>query len=545
MPSQRRRSQRLSQASRRPIPKLHLPPPLSLDPLLSPLLTPFPLHSIAQVKRLPTDATFHLLAVVMSIGDVISFVSKRGQGMERCPISLGDDSGRYFELMTWNAQMEWRRDLHLGDVVVCRHVKVSRWRTTTTKAMTTYATTLCCLHSTAKEKAKEAEEREGKTEERKEEEEGRTTHRGRSHPLLSCLPPEWLLSRVEKLVQWVKSEQGGFLYLHSLTAPVKTLLHDVAPLQPSPSSLDPASFPLLPVRDLLSPTLPSACYRVRCRIHRVRFPSLPFFSPSPALAVGDIPPWSSLTSLVYRGCPHCTRELHEDRNGVYSSVCQGCLALDDSRIHSSDEVVVRGGREGWFYRPFHILVRDDGVGGDDEGSVSGNDGAKDGVWLTVHHAVAIRLFANLPASIWVEEPLHTPLEESQAPATEEGGGGRGEGEGGRRRSKRLRTTVQPKPLPEEDSAMTEEMAEVNSAGEKAQAFCKGRVDEAVLSRFCLHSRCQWMALLCSAVSGEVGEGGGGLTCDWSMFLDVRLNVDDNEEMESRRIALLGCSTLND
>ena len=298
------------------------------------------------------------------------------------------------------------------------------------------------------------------------------------------------------------------------------------------------------MRELLAPTLPSACYRVRCRVARVAFPSLPFFLPSPALRWGDVPPWTSLASLVYRGCPHCTRELYADSNDVYHSVCPACLALDDSRIASSDEAPGLPSLQHFFYRPFHVLVRDSGEqkGREDDGQRSGGGEGEEGVWLTVHHAVASRLFANLPASMWAEGAPSLSSLTAAAPSAISPVPVR------RRRSKRLRAAADSAEVDVEDEALVGAMAETNAA-EEVEAFCRGPADEAVTRRFCDHPRCQWMGLLCSLMAAnkdEEGEGSKGresMDCgqEWTMWVDVRVEVDDNEEMENRRVALLGCS----
>ena len=542
MASQRRRSQRLSQVSKRPVTSRHPPPPPPPHPLLAPLLSPFALHSIAQVKRLPNKAEFHLVAVVMSVGDVIHSTSKDGRAHQRCPLCVGDDSGRYFEVSTWGGKMRWRDAVQLGDLCLLRSLKVNRWLNTT-KANAQFHSHLTILPAPRSNAGDRPMVGTNPDDSR------------RAFYLLPCPPPPWLQQRVNRLVQWVHTELMSLFYLRALPAPQRLPPPGEASLLPSPSAVvDPWALPLLPVARLLSSSLESGCYRLRCRVWRVVFPSLPFWAPAPGMTWAALPPWASLASLVYRGCPHCGRELHADRNGAFHSTCDGCLALDDSEIVASDEAPRQGSLHSHYYRPFHVLVRGcerDEDGGMDDGSQrsAGNDG-EGGVWLTVHHAVACRFFANLPASIWVEEapsppPAAQPLP-PVLPAPVE-----------RRRSKRLRAAPDGTDSEVDGEALDGAMAEADAAGDVAP-FCQGWAEEPIARRFCEHPRCQWMGLLCSLLAaddedeaGEMeGRGRGnwkgsvvgvGSGVEWTMWVDVRLDVDDNDEMENRRIALRDCS----
>ena len=356
--------------------------------------------------------------------------------------------------------------------------------------------------------------------------------------------------KVAKLSSWINSQQSGFLYLHSLNAPIHRHTAgtaDLPLLSSTPPIVDSATLPRLSLSQLLSPLLTSSSYRLRCRIHRLAFPSLPFFCPSPSLRMCEVPPISSLTSLVYRGCPHCSRELHADSSGVFRSVCGACVALDESRMMASDEATLHPTTAGhFFYRPFHALVKDSSSESEDrdeeatEGEASAGGG---GVWLSISHAVTCRLLANLPASLWAESAKRG------ADSTEGGeAASMGVEEGGRRRSKRLRCSARNERLADADGAdedeVTQAKAEATSA-EDEDVLCAGRAeDERVLDRLCWHPRCQWLSLLCALVSEEEeGDGCGDFPCELTLFIDVQLSVDDNDEVESRRISVVGCSLL--
>ena len=541
MTSQRRRSQRLSQTAARKSVKSRKSP----QRLPPPLLSSFPVHSIAEVKRLPVpeysaaaraehrpaDAAVvvSMLGVVMSLGEVQSFTSKAGWSGERCCLHLGDASGRYFPLTLWSDRLHWREALRPGDIALFKHVKLSRWRSVTS-ASTVWKSELTVIVQRRTAAAAAADE---------------DANAPRGRRLLPNSAPDWLQQHVDALVRWVYSEQsGGFLYLlPSSTSrdPSHARVQEAPLLSPPAAALNPASMPWLRVSELLSSTLTSQCYRVRCRVSRIAFPSLPFFAPFAGLRVGDVPPLRTMASLVYRGCPHCSRELHADRNGVFRSVCPACVAHDESRVANSDEAVVSAN---FFYRPFHVFLRDDDGDGEDKEDDDGSQ-QQGGVWLSVHHAVALRLFANLPASLWAEPSPPA------APALS----------GTQRRSKRRRSGTRLQ-VDEGQRALDEAAeaeAEAADDGEALGALCCGRSEaEPLLAGMCFHPRCQWLSLLCALVAGGERDGtgteeweeadnsgkvyGASAQCEVTLFVEARLDMDDNDEMQGRRLALVGCST---
>ena len=538
--SQRRRSRRLTQPpSSHPRSSQRLKAPVSpfhhLHKHLLSLHPPHPpLHGVAAIRRLSPSLCCHTACVVMSLPSYRRVEKKTGEQLERSSVMVGDETGRYLEVGMWTSARTagWSAALRPGDIVLWWRLRVQRWKDVTTTTAG-YNSMLSVLQRMQRQQQPDARaERE---------EDGNGSQDASAAYLLPFSIPGWLQERVDALNQWIHTEQHSFLYLHPSTAAAR-------PARSSPSSrvelpasqllsgspppsvlLNPSSLPATSPSSLLSPSLPSALYRVAGFVTRVLFPSLPFFCPHPFLAVSVCPPLSSLSSLVYRGCPHCLRELHPDASGIHRSVCEACTALDDSRVGRSDEIAQD--MTHFFYRPFLIRV----TGGEEEGEreedgrPEGEHERDGGVWLTVHHAVALRLLANLPASLWVEE---RPLRHRPAAAT--------------RKSKRTRRSRgAEKEMPADEVVEEEEQDEAEAAvpfpclGGQAVAEDESDRDPLVLGGVCFHPRCMWLSLLCSLVSAAGGDALQTVGCPLTLFVDVRVAVDDNDEVESRRLQLVG------
>ena len=522
MSSQRRRSAaRLSQIKSRSSQRLqqHQQPPTirsTFHHLHEHLLIPNPPPTLplASIRRLSDSTSCHTAAVVLSISCPQTIHTKRGEDVSLSKVQVGDDTNQYVSIDLWGDKARWAECLQCGDLVYWRSVKVSRWRDRV--GLQAYAATKFTIL-----------ERRGGWEDQ---EDGSGAHNAQitfaQRWRLPFAAPLWLQQHMQRLNEWVKSQHGGLLYLPSRMSLTQARQRLSAPLTPSPprSALDnPASLPPLTVSQLLHGRLCTGLYRLPCRVRRLYFPDLPFFSPSPSLLLSSLPPLSSFSSLIYRGCQHCGVQLTVDADGIWRGMCGECVEREETLLASEQ---VAAAAVSWYYRPVYIQVEDGRRGG-------GKD-----VWLQLSHSVMLQLMVNMPASLWAiqEEEWQGDVQPQQYPPPRQ--------QSVRRLSKRRRRS----------QVMDVEVQSNESQLHQPDPLpCSTSSDGRVLSCNCRHDRCQWLGLLCALVdehdhacggSELVGEADGEQQEDeftLTLLLRVDMSLDDNAEVQERHHIVVGCS----
>ena len=482
------------------------------DHLLTP--TPPPTHPLTSLRCLSDGSICHTAAVVLSLNAPQTIRTKRGADVALTKVQLGDDTNQYVGMDLWGDKARWADCLQCGDLVYWRSVKVSRWRDRV--GLQAYAATKFTI----------LERRGGWEDEEKAADADSAQSVFARRWRLPFAAPLWLQQHIQRLNAWVKSQHGGLLYLPPRLSSSQARHRLSTPLTPSPprSALDnPASLPPLTVSQLLHGRLCSGFYRLPCRVRRFYFPSLPFFSPSPSLLISSLPPLSSFSSLIYRGCPRCGIQLAVDASGVWRPLCDECVERDETML-GSDQAAATA--ISWYYRPIYVQAVDGRCSG-------GTD-----VWLQLSHSVMLQMLVQLPASMWaVQEERKTDAEEVEPSPLQPS---RSQ-QSSRRLSKRRRPS----------QTMAVEPEKVAPTSERPLP-CSSSTDGRVLSCSCQHDRCQWLGLLCALVEEheEAGEvtGSGAVGKDeeqddstLTLLLRVDMSLDDNAEVQERHHVVVGCS----
>ena len=526
MASQRRRStQRLSQtrtrnghklsqaqtpnAVRSPFHHLH-------EHLLS--ANPPDTTTLASLRLLSDSSACHTACVVLSLSPPQVVHTRRGDDVSLCKVQLGDDTGQYVSVDLWGDKARWAECLQCGDLVYWRSVKVSRWRERVG------------LQAHAATKFTILERRGGWETEEKTGEASCVASSFAQRWRLPFAAPPWLQQHILRLNKWLQLQHGGLLYLpprHSLSQARQRLSTALTPSPPHSALGNPASLPPLTIHELLHGRLTSGLYRLPCRIRRLYFPDLPFFSPSPSLLLSSLPPLSSLSSLIYRGCPHCGAQLATDADGVWRGMCGECVEREDTLL-ASEQAAARA--VCWYYRPLLVQAVECG-------------GSVQDVWLQLSHSVVLQLLVNLPASVWAvqaeeeerkaESELSEQQQQQQPPRRQSS----------RRLSKRRKQSA----VPEADHS-SQQHAPMNDSPSSCSASSDGRV----LSCVCQHERCQWLGLVCALVDdsddGQAAEldsstqaADAERECTLTLLLRVDIQLDDNAEVQERHHVVVGCS----